>query len=73
MGLRDVGQIATIRVHPTNPDIVYVAAQGNPFVAEPGTRRISHHRRRQDLEAASSTFPTPPAPPIWNCSPAIPK
>jgi photosystem II stability/assembly factor-like uncharacterized protein len=33
MGLRDVGQIATIRVHPTNPDIVYVAAQGNPFVA----------------------------------------
>ena len=31
MGLRDVGQIATIRVHPTNPDIVYVAAQGNPF------------------------------------------
>ncbi len=32
MGLRDVGQIATIRVHPTNPDIVYVSAQGNPFV-----------------------------------------
>ena len=32
MGLRDVGQIATIRVHPTNPDIVYVAAQGNPFI-----------------------------------------
>ncbi len=22
IGLRDVGQIATIRVHPTNPDIV---------------------------------------------------
>jgi photosystem II stability/assembly factor-like uncharacterized protein len=31
IGLRDVGQIATIRVHPSNPDIVYVAAQGNPF------------------------------------------
>src|SRR6202171_5866288 len=30
-GLRDAGQIATIRVHPTNPDIVYVAAGGNPF------------------------------------------
>ena len=30
-GLRDVGQIATVRVHPTNPDIVYVAALGNPF------------------------------------------
>jgi len=32
-GLRDVGQIATVRVHPTNPDIVYVAATGNPFIA----------------------------------------
>ncbi len=31
IGLRDAGQIATIRTHPTNPDIVYVAAQGNPF------------------------------------------
>lgn len=30
--LGDVGQISTIRVHPTNPDIVYVAALGNPFV-----------------------------------------
>src|ERR1700676_603497 len=33
IGLRDVGQIATVRVHPTNPDIVYVAAGGNPFIA----------------------------------------
>lgn len=32
IGLRDVGQIATVRVNPTNPDIVYVAALGNPFV-----------------------------------------
>lgn len=31
IGLRDVGQIATVRVHPANPDIVYVAACGNPF------------------------------------------
>ncbi|MBZ5617396.1 MAG: hypothetical protein LAQ69_01495 [Acidobacteriia bacterium] len=31
-GLRDAGQIATVRIHPTNPDIVYVAATGNPFV-----------------------------------------
>src|SRR6266849_1473961 len=31
IGLRDAGQIATIRVHPTNPDVVYVAAGGNPF------------------------------------------
>jgi photosystem II stability/assembly factor-like uncharacterized protein len=32
IGLRDVGQISTIRVHPKNPDVVYVAALGNPFV-----------------------------------------
>jgi photosystem II stability/assembly factor-like uncharacterized protein len=31
-GLRDVGQISTVRVHPSNPDRVYVAALGNPFV-----------------------------------------
>src|ERR671936_760766 len=31
VGLRDVGQIGQIKVHPKNPDIVYVAAQGNPF------------------------------------------
>src|SRR5712692_5236675 len=30
-GLQDLGQIGQIKVHPKNPDIVYVAAQGNPF------------------------------------------
>ena len=35
IGLKDTGQIATVRVDPTNPDIVYVAAQGNPFKANP--------------------------------------
>ena len=35
IGLRDAGQISTIRVHPANPDLVYVAALGNPFVANP--------------------------------------
>jgi photosystem II stability/assembly factor-like uncharacterized protein len=34
-GLRDVGQISTVRVHPSNPDIVYVAALGNPFAPNP--------------------------------------
>jgi photosystem II stability/assembly factor-like uncharacterized protein len=34
-GLRDVGQISTIRIHPTNPLIAYVAALGNPFVPNP--------------------------------------
>jgi photosystem II stability/assembly factor-like uncharacterized protein len=30
-GLPDAGQIGAVVVHPTNPDIVYVAAVGNPF------------------------------------------
>src|SRR5437764_4798761 len=35
VGLRDVGQIGAIRVHPTNPDIVYVSATGDPFKPTP--------------------------------------
>jgi photosystem II stability/assembly factor-like uncharacterized protein len=31
VGLRDAGQIGAVVVHPTNPDVVYVAAVGNPF------------------------------------------
>jgi photosystem II stability/assembly factor-like uncharacterized protein len=30
-GLKDVGQIGQIKVHPKNPDIAFVAALGNPF------------------------------------------
>ncbi|MDB4906446.1 MAG: hypothetical protein JWO05_1230 [Gemmatimonadetes bacterium] len=30
-GLRDVGQVGAVRVHPTNPDVAYVAAIGNAF------------------------------------------
>lgn len=36
-GLRDVGNIGAIRVDPTNPNLVYVAAIGNPFA--PGVDR----------------------------------
>ena len=31
VGLRDVGNIGGIRVHPSNPEIAFVAAIGNPF------------------------------------------
>ncbi|MDP8914106.1 MAG: hypothetical protein M3N39_11085 [Pseudomonadota bacterium] len=31
IGLRDVGQIATVRINPTNANEVFVAALGNPF------------------------------------------
>src|SRR6266540_427877 len=33
VGLRDVGQIGAVRIHPTNPDIVWVAAYGDAFKA----------------------------------------
>ncbi|MEM6345653.1 MAG: glycosyl hydrolase [Bacteroidota bacterium] len=31
VGLDRVRQISKVRIHPTNPDIVYVAAQGSPY------------------------------------------
>ena len=31
IGLREAGQIGAVEVHPDNPDIVFVAAIGNPF------------------------------------------
>ena len=43
-----------IRVHPANPDIVYVAALGNPFAPQSRSRRVPHQRRRQDLDRRSS-------------------
>jgi photosystem II stability/assembly factor-like uncharacterized protein len=35
VGLRDVGQIGSVRIHPTNPDIVFVSATGNIFKRNP--------------------------------------
>ena len=31
MGLKDAGQIGAIVIHPTNPDVVWLAALGSPF------------------------------------------
>ena len=35
VGLREVGQIGALRVHPTNPDVAYLSATGNPFSPNP--------------------------------------
>jgi len=35
IGLEKVGQIGAVEIHPDNHNIVYVAALGNPFVANP--------------------------------------
>jgi photosystem II stability/assembly factor-like uncharacterized protein len=34
-GLREVGQIGAVIIHPQNPDLVYVAALGDPFRSTP--------------------------------------
>ncbi len=34
-GLGDVGNIGAVLIHPDNPDLVYVAAIGNPFAPNP--------------------------------------
>jgi photosystem II stability/assembly factor-like uncharacterized protein len=34
-GLREAGQIGRIEIHPTNPDLVYLAALGHPFGPNP--------------------------------------
>jgi photosystem II stability/assembly factor-like uncharacterized protein len=35
VGLRETGQIGAVRIDPTNPDVVYVAAVGNAFTSNP--------------------------------------
>ena len=35
LGLRDIGQVGGIAVDPRNPDVAFVAAQGNPFAPTP--------------------------------------
>ena len=35
IGLKDAGQIGSVLVHPTNPQVVYAAALGNPFRPNP--------------------------------------
>ena len=35
IGLEKVGQIAAVEIHPTNPDIILVAAQGQPYQPNP--------------------------------------
>ena len=53
MGLKETQYISRIRIHPTNPDIVYVGALGHVFGAELRARRLQDDRRRQDVEEDS--------------------
>ena len=35
VGLKDAGQIARVRIHPTNPDLIYAAVQGHAWGPNP--------------------------------------
>lgn len=62
VGLYDVGQIGAVRIHPTNPDIVWVAANGNIFKpnAERGVFKTSDGGKtwRKTLFVSDSTGAT---------------
>lgn len=51
VGLRDAGQLASVLIHPTNPEVVYVAAMGSPFGPSPerGLYRTIDGGRTWDL------------------------
>ena len=48
-GLEKTRGIGEVRVHPGNPDLVYVAALRTRAWAEPGARALPQQRRRQEL------------------------
>ncbi len=50
LGLDDTQAIGRIVVDSTNPNIVYVAANGHLVRSEPGSRTLQVRRRRQELE-----------------------
>ena len=61
VGFSERDAISKIRIHPTNPDIVFVAAFGQLRRAERRARRVQEHRRRQDVEARCCSATTRPA------------
>ena len=51
MGLVETGRISRVLIHPTNPNIVYVCAQGRLDRTAGRTRRVQVDRRRRQLAA----------------------
>ena len=56
LGLRDVGQIATVRVHPVESRHRVRGRQRQSVRPQQGARRLSLHRWRQDVEAGVLPF-----------------
>src|ERR1035437_4409342 len=53
IGLEDSYHIGAVRVHPKNPDIVYVAALGHLWGPNEMRGVLSHHRWRRHLETGA--------------------
>ena len=71
-GLYDAGQIGAVRIHPTNPDIVWVAANGDAFKpnAERGVFKTTDGGKTWQQDAVR--LATRSARWTSSCSPAIP-
>ena len=65
MGLTDTQTISRIVVHPTNPDIVYVAATGHEWTDNDDARRLQDHRTAAGRGARFITRAPGRAPSTW--------
>jgi len=66
LGLGKTGQIGAVVVHPTNPEVVYVAALGSPFGANSERGVYKSGRRGYDVVALSCLSRTIPERSISN-------
>jgi photosystem II stability/assembly factor-like uncharacterized protein len=64
VGLEQTGNSGAVLIHPTNPDLVYVAAIGNPFIAnsERGVYRSRDGGRSWEKVLFVPTGPAPRTP-----------
>ena len=69
VGLRDTRQIGRVRVHPRDPDLVYVAALGHTFGPNKERGRLPHARTAAPPGRTSCSWTTRPAPWTWRWTP----
>ena len=62
MGLDSTGRISRIIVHPTDPRIVYVAAEGHLYAPQPQMRHLPHDGRRARPGSTCCSSTTAPGP-----------
>ena len=55
-GLYNAGQIGAVRIHPTNPDIVWVSAVGRRLQTQRGAWCIQDNRWRADVAQSAVCF-----------------